>query len=255
MVKYSSDLDLLGIQASGSFDPRGRVTDAYGISIVSTADRHACWIGADVPNALATELTAAVDAAPPSPTATEPPAVLERCRRLLAADGRALDQSGGPQFAFPDDTQFPSDARIERSSAPPRPALRTANPGNWHPVEWAELLDGRLGPWTMALDADRVVAVCHTPGPITAHGAECGVWTHPDFRGRGLAAAVTAAWAAILRPTGRHLFYSTDADNRSSQRVAQRLRLRLLGWIWHLRAAREPAGGRMHPLSSLYRVG
>src|SRR5689334_20188089 len=27
------------------------------------------------------------------------------------------------------------------------PALRGANPGNWEPVEWDELLEGKLGPW------------------------------------------------------------------------------------------------------------
>jgi len=253
-MKASSDLELLGIQAAGTFDHRGRIIDTYGIAIVCTAERHACWIGADVPDTQATELTAAVDAAPPSSTASEPPAVLERCRRILEAGGIALEQTGGPHFAIPDDAQFPSDARIERSDGPPCAALRTANPGNWHPVEWHELLDGRLGPWTMALDADRVVSICHTPGPITARGAECGVWTQPGFRGRGLAAAVTAAWAAMMRPSGRPLFYSTDAGNRSSQNVARRLRLRPLGWIWHLRAVREPAGDRAHPLCSLYRI-
>ena len=53
--------------------------------------------------------------------------------------------------------------RVERSDHPLSgslaAALRGANPGNWEPVEWDELLDGRLGPWTMVLDGDRAVSI------------------------------------------------------------------------------------------------
>jgi RimJ/RimL family protein N-acetyltransferase len=98
------------------------------------------------------------------------------------------------------------------------------------------------------------VSICHTPGPLTPRGAECGVWTQPGFRGRGYATATAtaAAWAASLRPTGRILFYSTDADNRSSQRVAERLQLRPIGWTWRLRAP-DPRVEPVHPLSALRR--
>jgi RimJ/RimL family protein N-acetyltransferase len=129
------------------------------------------------------------------------------------------------------------------------PALRGANPGNWEPVEWDELLEGKLGPWAIAVDGERVASICHTPGPMSASAATCGVWSHPDYRGRGHAAAVTAAWVELLRPSGRHLFYDTDENNRSSQRVAERLGLPLLGWMG--RAARSDEHSHIHPLSSL----
>jgi hypothetical protein len=57
-------------------------------------------------------------------------------------------------------------------------------------------------------------------------------------------------WADLLRPTGRVLFYSTDAANLSSQRVAERLRLRPIGWTWRLRAP-APDPQSVHPLSGL----
>jgi len=60
-------------------------------------------------------------------------------------------------------------------------------------------------------------------------GAEVGVYTFSNFRGRGLAAAVTASWSAMRSLDGRALFYSTSRSNRSSQRVAARLGLRLIG--------------------------
>ena len=85
------------------------------------------------------------------------------------------------------------------------------------------------------MDGDRVVSNCHTPR-FNDRGAEAGTWTDPDYRGRGYAAATTAAWASLMAHSDRHLFYSTSADNISSQRVAERLSLPLIGWMWQLRA-------------------
>ena len=250
-MAFPSDIELLEIQAGRSFDARGRIADRYGLTIACTGDRSALWIGADVPDALAAELAAVFDGTAGSCDPARPPPALEPCRRILATGGRALQDSAGPSFLFTGETRFDSDVCIERSDRPARDAVRHGNPGNWPTVEWNELLDGSLRPWTMALVDQRVVSICHTPGPVTARGAECGVWTAPEFRGRGYAAAVTAAWAAIMSPSGRFLFYATDADNHSSQQVARRLNLRLLGWIWRLAAAAEHDAMSVHPLSSL----
>ena len=176
---------------------------------------------------------------------------LDRCRRILES-GRAIEQHAGPSYVFPDALPPNSEVRVERSDRSGRDGLRGANPGNWEPVEWDELLDGWLGPWTMVLDGDRAVSICHTPRPLTARAAECGVWTQPGARGRGYAAATAAVWAELLRPTGRVLFYSTDAANRSSQRVAERLGLRPIGWTWRRRAP-DPDPQSGHPLSGLRR--
>lgn len=80
-------------------------------------------------------------------------------------------------------------------------ALRGANPGNWGIQEWDQLLDGLLGPWVMATHHGEVISICHTPAS-SARGAEVGTWTRPEFRGQGHAAAVTAAWASLMQPTG-----------------------------------------------------
>jgi hypothetical protein len=57
-----------------------------------------------------------------------------------------------------------------------------------------------------------------------------------------------------MRPAGRHLFYSTDAHNVSSQRVAERLRLRLIGWTWRIATESDPEQDNLHPLCSLRRA-
>ena len=41
-------------------------------------------------------------------------------------------------------------------------------------------------------------------------GAELGVYTFPKYRGRGLAAAVTAAWSSMPSLNQHALFYSTE---------------------------------------------
>ncbi|MEX1007898.1 MAG: GNAT family N-acetyltransferase [Acidimicrobiia bacterium] len=237
------DVDLLAIENDVvcPFDERGRRVGNYGLGIAVARDGYLVVLGSDVPDALATELEAAVADTPPAFDPTTAPRVLDGCRRLLEQSGGPVQQSGpNPSYLIPPDTRFSSGAEIIRSDDGNADelvrSLRGANPqpGGWTATEWDDLLDGTLGPWAMAMVDGRVVSICHTPRHLTERGAECGVWTHPDFRGRRHAPAVTAAWASVLAPTGRHLFYSTEADNRSSQRVAARLGLRVIGWSWTL---------------------
>lgn len=244
-------LELLRIQAEAALDGRGRLAGCYGVTIASCASGQALWIGAEVPAPIADQLEAAFarSALPRDPT--EAPPALEGCARILETTAGALARGAGPSYLIPPGTAVASEVVVERSDRPLPAGLRAANPGNWDPVEWGELLDGRLGPWTLVMAGAQAVSICHTPGAMTARAAECGVWTAPGFRGRGLAAATAAAWVPLVRAPGRWLYYSTDADNRSSQRVAERLGLRLLGWTWRLHRAPDRARRGVHPLCSL----
>src|SRR5262249_12636518 len=190
--------------------------------IVADGSPPIVWVGDGVADELAEQLVATVAAAPPSietmelPLSNEPPPVptaIEACRRLLGD----VEIEAGPSYVIPDDVQVESTVEIVCSGAtgPAIEGLRGANPGNWDPVEWTELLDGRLGPWAIAVVDGAAVSICHTPVPMTAHAAECGVWTDPQHRGRGYAAATAAAWVPLVRAPGRHLFYMTDDNNRS----------------------------------------
>lgn len=55
--------------------------------------------------------------------------------------------------------------------------------------------------------------------------AEAWVRTLPDYRGRGYATRVTAAWARDVRLRGKEPFYSHHRDNLASAAVARALRL------------------------------
>jgi hypothetical protein len=83
-------------------------------------------------------------------------------------------------------------------------------------------------PWCAALAADAIVSVAFA-ARLSPDGAEIGVATAPHARGRGLATAVAAAWSGHPELAGRARFYTTAEENRPSRRVAERLRLQLLG--------------------------
>ena len=83
-------------------------------------------------------------------------------------------------------------------------------------------------PWVVALEGEDIAAMAFA-ARIGPRAAETGVYTFPGYRGRGLAAAVTAAWSSLPELADRPLFYSTQTTNLSSQRVAARLGLALFG--------------------------
>lgn len=247
-----TDLELLALQGRGSLDDRGRIAGVHGVTIASAADGCALWIGADVPDDLANQMTAVFEGATAASDPAMPPAALERCEQLLRARFGPPRRRTSLWYLMGPTPLFHPGAHIERSDSWRGDLLRSQNPGNWHPVEWDELLDGDLGPWAIATQGADVISICHTSRPMTDRAAECGVWTHPSFRGRGHASAVTSTWADILRPSGRHLFYCTDLENHSSQRVARRLQLHPLGRTWRL-TLREDDPDNIHPLSRLRR--
>ncbi len=218
--------------------PNGRPGPAPHLVIAASSSARVVAIGNEVPDALAVELRALVAGESPSPDPAVAPASLACCEQLLKDSLGAVEISSGPSYVIPPATAFSSGAEIRRSDGQNTAALRGRNPEQtWTAEEWQQLLDGAFGPWAVATVGDKVIAVCHC-ARLTDLAAEAGVWTDPDFRGQGHAAAVTAAWASLLAPSGRQLFYSTSATNFSSQRVAARLGLRPIGWIWQVCAPR-----------------
>lgn len=239
-----SKLELLELQASIF---HGRIPDRYGVTVALTDKARALWIGDAITDKLVDELATLFVAAPPPRIASEPPPVLAELARLLDERDPShplLERRSGPSYRI--DPETPLSVGVHLETNPDH--LRDANPGNWHPIEWTELLDGKLGPYSIATVGARVASICHTPAPLTPACAEAGVWTHADYRGRGYAAATTAAWTRLVRAPGRYLFYSTDASNHSSQRVASRLRLELLGWTHRVA---PPRASSLHPLCSV----
>jgi hypothetical protein len=98
------------------------------------------------------------------------------------------------------------------------------------------------GPFFAAIEDDRAVAVCVTVNSSRrAHSA--GVETVAAYRGRGFAGSAVADWAHAVRALGCTPFYATTFDNISSQLVARRLNLPLVGseFSVHCRSNEEGA--------------
>jgi GNAT superfamily N-acetyltransferase len=250
----STDVELLGTEIETLWLPneRGRLLRvrsrtfraAPELVLAVGADGGQCLaFGVDVPDLVAHELEAVVSAAAAAADPAEPPSSVTRCMELLEDAFGPVVLSSGLSYVIPPGVRFSSTAAVTRSDHADVSSVggRAPSSANWNDDEWRMLLDGELGAWSMASIDGRIVSICHC-ARLADKGAEAGVWTDPDFRGQGHAAAVVAAWASLLAPTGRHLFYSTFRENRSSQRVAARLRLRQIGWIWEI--SRQPATDR-----------
>ena len=256
LSKSRSDVELSLLRSSlhASFRDDGRVAGSSSIGVVVTRDEVRLIAGDEFPHdyyrALLGLMTGEV-------TDLSDPSLPERIRADVAREMGGARIHGGPAYVFDHlaSPMAPPGFVLTRSTE--RGAADAARncPPNWSEDEWSDLLAEKFGPWVIALQEDgEVAAYCHTPGKVTSDGAEAGVWTHPAHRGEGLAAAVTAAWAQLLSAPDRVLFYSTDRDNTSSQRVAQRLGLRLFAWEWDISPGGWPEGDAWgHALADHYR--
>lgn len=213
----------------------GRDPLLLGLRLVATAEGWLSFPGGLVPAQLAWRLVELASAAAPGLQGAQ--TLVDEHRAVLEHSVGPVRVEGGPIFTLPGEVAAALEApRIATSASGEREVSHLPRPLSWEEDEWDELLSGRSGPWAMALTNDSVVSICHTPRPMSPAVAECGVWTHPDHRGRRLAEATTAAWTRLVAHAGRTLFYSTDDCNLASQRVAAHLGLRLVGREWILDA-------------------
>jgi hypothetical protein len=193
-----------------------------------------CWaLSSGVPGPLAAAVAAVLDATdPPGPTPAVgwAPGTAGTLLDLLARAGALRPPERGPAFLVPAGLPVPGGVDLLDGDGGDEERLRGLLPEH----DRTTLLE----PWTVALVDGRVAAVCETSR--TAPGSvEAGVWTYEPYRRRGLAVAVTAAWAS--RVADRTAFHSTSEDNLASQGVARRLGLRPLGQWWTVYGA-APGG-------------
>ncbi|VWM09533.1 GNAT family N-acetyltransferase [Burkholderia lata] len=194
------------------------------------ADGNLAGIRADVPTPIADELARVADSEPPMADRMQP-AHLERYLALLAP---VPHWNIGLVYPLPHALGFDTDPRvalIDGDSDAGRRLLHALSthgmPEGLFSMGFRRVAD-LWAPWCAAVVDGEVASVAFA-ARLSEVGAELGLATAPAFRGRGLAAAVTAAWSRLPSLQTRTLFYSTDRDNRASQRVASRLGLTLRG--------------------------
>jgi hypothetical protein len=224
-------LALLDVQAATRFelDGRGRILregppdlgPAPRLWLAGSAEGSVLRLRANVPDEVADAAAALV--------AREP---LEGCVPELAAL-LGGEPERGLSFVFRDVPPEPG-GEIVLSGTPAGDELLARG----LPPAFAELgfrdEDELWPPWCVALDGGEPAAIAFS-ARLSAAGVEAGVFTAPAARGRGLAAAATAGWAASPALGDRVRFYSTTAGNVSSQRVAERLGLDLVGPAYEIR--------------------
>ena len=239
-MRRAKNIDLLQLEMDTLWggDVYGRSCSCPLAAIAVAEDGQAVRFGPGIPNDLRQQLLVNDPAASHIGDGSQPPPVLETYRNLLAPLG-SIHSDGGPSYVFSSkplsSPSAPLSLKILTSSDGMPSTLAQARPEAWWEAqEWVDLLAGRLGPWAIGMIGDRVATLCHTP-VASATAAEAGVWTHPEERGRGYAAIVTAAWARVAGSQFATLFYSTSVHNTSSQTVARKLLLHPIGWIWQLR--------------------
>jgi hypothetical protein len=226
------DLDLMGLFADVAFtyDIHGRMLrtneprevkrrPAPRLFLGSTVDGLVRRFGALLTEALVQRLNDSLDSfAPPSDLhgpLSAPAGVLE----ALEQHAPIVRQRGGPIYRFPESVARPREA-VELTERNIDLARAT------YPWLLSELAD--WWPCFVGVRDDAAVSVCFS-ARIGPRVAVASLDTLPAFRGRGYAAAVTAAWGAAVRDSGRIPIYNTTWDNVASQAVARRLRLVLFG--------------------------
>jgi RimJ/RimL family protein N-acetyltransferase len=184
--------------------------------LIRGASTCAWAIGASVADDLADALETLAAEEPASTDWNQPPLHAQRYQDLLR--GKV---SSGPAFAFPARVQTTDDTSIDDG-------IRNVDDEallNHHFSGWCagEIAAGR-SPVMAIFEDEHPVSVCFC-ARRSPTAAEAGVETAANFRGRGYAPRVTAAWANAVTAIGLTPIYSTDWENRASLAVARKLKL------------------------------
>jgi len=174
----------------------------------------------DLPQSSVAELEAALRSEPVAADLSQLPRCLVALQATLARDAPFAGMWSGPAWRFPDEIPasghevVPVTAANDDLVRPVFPVLADDLP--WCQPCLAIVADGRLA------------SLCFS-SRNTPIAAEAGVNTVEEFRGRGYAPAVVAAWGQAVRAEGRIPLYSTSWDNLASRSVARKLGLVLYG--------------------------
>jgi RimJ/RimL family protein N-acetyltransferase len=202
----------------GSNEPGGRPAPRLFIGL--TAHGWVVRLGSMVPAEVGENINAIVKRGLPLEALHVPRMTLLELRAALEEQAPVTREVSGPDYRFPAGMKRPQEVvQVTGANldlvADAFPWLLEELP-DWWPC-FARVHDGAA------------VSICFS-SRITDQACEAGVETLPDFRSRGFASAVTAAWAASIRRSARIPLYSTSVDNLASQGVAARLGLIRFGF-------------------------
>lgn len=197
------------------------------------AEGNVCYVRRDVPAAAAGRLLALAAGQPAWREPASPPACLPALMNVLSDVGFRPTVSTEILYAL---SPAPPAATVAviRSGTDEGDGLLSRLEREGLPAHLAAAGFVGLGdfwpPWCVAVDRGEIAAMAFA-ARLGDEAADVGVYTFPGYRGRGLAAAVTAAWSGHPDLAGRLRFYTTSVENLSSQQVAARLGLPRIGAV------------------------
>lgn len=201
-------------------EPDNAVTPASRLFLGRTREGNIWRFRSDLPEKLCEELDVlCADEPPVNAEFNEPPHHLETFVRLLESDAPVQSLSSGLAYRFIE-YEMPSNHVT---------AVTEDNPETLH--GGFEKLIEELPSWqpfVALVEKNQAVSVCRSVR-ITSEAHEAGVETLPEFRGNGYAKDVVSEWARLVRSNGATPLYSTSWENKASQAVAQKLRLKCYG--------------------------
>lgn len=173
----------------------------------------------DLPQDIIRKLTNLVTMEPIDYNLARSTVLLDKIKEILQGHGEVQKIDEGPAYKLPRGIAFPSDViKITKDNV-----YLLKNSFNymlselqfWEPC-FVKFVNGN------------VASICFS-SRIANASHEAGVETLPDFRGKGYAADVVAAWATDIYKMNRIPTYSTSWDNTASQSVARKLKCDLYG--------------------------
>jgi hypothetical protein len=190
------------------------------------------FLRSDVSAPVAQQISAIVAREPPFAALGARPLFIERYQELLGLDTPVPERSYAQIHHLPRGISFEHHATIVKQGTAEGDKLfaelkRHGLPAALRAMGFADV-SHFWEPWCVALLRGDIAAIAFA-ARLGDTGAEIGVATLPAFRGRKLAAAVTAGWSSLPQLGTRELFYSTTRDNIASQHVIARLDLPLVG--------------------------
>ena len=234
-------LDLLRLEAATTFvlDDRRRIlrendpdqSPGPRVAFLSWAEGGVAHVRADLDDRVAAKIVDIFSAEPPWLSPDVLPNCLAEVLALLEPTARV---EGSLSYRMPNGLPVDGDGQWLDSGTGAGEAFlaelrRDGVPRHLVDAGFASVADF-WPPWCVLID-DGVIAAMAFAARISAEGAAVGVYTFSQFRGRGLAAAVTARSSSHHTLADRKLFYGTSVTNTSSQQVAARLGLERVGMM------------------------
>lgn len=216
----------LYLQTLFSLDDHGRIIgtrepdESQGPLFSLIRGRSGCtWaVRSDVPRDVAMELDALAREEPPVSDFGDGPVHADQYLALV--EGTVYS---GPAFTFPEEIIRPDGTVL----------IEDVRLLEHHFSGWDSSEIPASSPIVALIEEGHAVSVCFCARRSDV-AAEAGVETAVEFRGRGLAPRVAAAWALAVRASGRVPLYSTSWDNEASLAVARKLGLVAYASSWSI---------------------